>query len=149
MNKARNGRPSALHVHAVNLDVSACSRWEALAHIGESLEYAGAVHAGYCDSLQARERRASTYLGHGIAVPHALHIHDYLLVKPGLSFTRFTQPVPWEDESVSLCIAIAASAADQVEVLCRITTALVHPTYLDIMRKSVDSGEITRILREI
>lgn len=148
MNHAPAGGPKSLSVHAVDLAVTVGSRWEALAHLGKSLEESGAVHTGYRDSLQARERRASTYLGHGIAVPHALHIHDYLLVNEGLSFTRFTEPVPWEDERVSVCIAIAASAAVHVEILCRITALLVHPTHLDALRTSSDPGEIARILRE-
>lgn len=134
-------------VCSVDLGVRAASRWEALAHIGKSLEESGSVHTGYRDSLQARERRASTYLGHGIAVPHALHVHDYLLVHPALSFTRFATPLRWEDEEVSLCIAIAASAAEHVEVLCRITALLVHPTHLDVLRTTEDPDEITRILR--
>jgi mannitol/fructose-specific phosphotransferase system IIA component len=134
-------------VCSVDLGVRAGSRWEALAHIGKSLEESGSVHTGYRDSLHARERRASTYLGHGIAVPHALHVHDYLLVNPALSFTRFATPVPWEDEEVSLCIAIAASAAEHVEILCRITALLVHPAHLDVLRATEDPDEITRILR--
>lgn len=135
-------------VCSVALGVRATTRWEALAEIGKSLENSGSVHPGYRDSLHARERRASTYLGHGIAVPHALHVDDYLLVRPGLSFTRFTDPVPWNGERVSLCIAIAASAAEHVEILCRVSALLVHPTHLDVLRASEDSGEITRILRE-
>ncbi|WP_290059428.1 PTS sugar transporter subunit IIA [Amycolatopsis solani] len=143
-----NEKVLSLSVRSVELDVPAATRWEALAHIGKSLERSGSVHTGYSDSLHARERRASTYLGHGIAVPHALHVHDYLLVNPGLAFTRFTAPVPWDGERVTISIAIAASAAEHVEILCRITALLAHPTHLDVLRASEDPGEITRILRE-
>ncbi len=143
-----NEKVLSLSVRSVELGVRAATRWEALAHIGKTLETSGSVHTGYRDSLHARERRASTYLGHGMAVPHGLHVHDYLLVNPGLAFTRFTTPVPWDGERVSLCIAIAASAAEHVEILCRITALLVHPTHLDVLRASEDPGEITRILRE-
>jgi mannitol/fructose-specific phosphotransferase system IIA component len=143
-----NEKVLPLSVCSVALGVRAATRWEALADIGKSLEESGSVHTGYRDSLHARERRASTYLGHGIAVPHALHVHDYLLLRPGLSFTRFTDPVPWDGERVSLCIAIAASAAEHVEILCRISALLVHPTHLDVLRTSEDPGQITGILRE-
>ncbi|WP_158641314.1 PTS sugar transporter subunit IIA [Amycolatopsis eburnea] len=143
-----NEKVLPLRVHAVELGVAATTRWEALAHIGNAFESAGSVHAGYRDSLHARERRASTYLGYGIAVPHGLRIHDYLLVNPGLVVTRFTDPVPWDGEKVSLCISIAASAAAHVEILCRITALLVHPAHLDVLRASEDPGEITRILQD-
>nr|WP_255481834.1 PTS sugar transporter subunit IIA [Amycolatopsis sp. SID8362] len=138
-----------MHVHAVELGVAAATRWEALAHIGNALESAGSVHTGYRDSLHAREHRASTYLGYGIAVPHGLHIHDYLLVNPGLVVTRFTDPVPWDGEKVSLCIAIAASAAEHVDILCRITALFVDPVRLAVLRTSEDPDEIARILREV
>ncbi|WP_439378737.1 PTS sugar transporter subunit IIA [Amycolatopsis lexingtonensis] len=143
-----NEKALSLSVRSVELGVRAATRWEALAHIGNALERSGSVHTGYLDSLHARERRASTYLGYGIAVPHALHVHDYLLLNPGLAFTRFTAPVPWDGERVSLSIAIVASAAEHVEILCRITALLVHPTHLEVLRTSEDPGEITRILRE-
>lgn len=139
--------PVPLTVHAVDLAVPAKTRWEALDLIGASLERNGVVHAGYTDSLTARERRSSTYLGHGIAVPHALHVHDYLLLDEGLLVTRFAEPVPWEGEAVTVAIAIAASAAEHVEILCRLTATLLQPDHLETLNTSDAPAEIERIFR--
>jgi mannitol/fructose-specific phosphotransferase system IIA component len=143
----RPGSPAPLRIHAVDLAVTASSRWDALARLGASLERHGIAHAGYSDSLLARERRSSTYLGHGVAVPHALHVHDYLLVNEGLLFSRFAAPLRWDDEEVSICIGIAASAAEQVEILCRLTATLLNSENLDTLRTSDDPAEIERVLQ--
>lgn len=54
----------------------------------------------------------------------------------------------YRDSLVSLCVAIAASAAEHVEILCRISAVLVHPTHLDVLRTTEDPGAVTRILQE-
>ncbi|WP_328442907.1 PTS sugar transporter subunit IIA [Amycolatopsis sp. NBC_00438] len=140
-------RQSALTVHAVHLGVKVASRWEAVAYLGAELERSGAAHAGYADSLAARERRFSTYLGHGIAVPHALHMHDYLLAEEGIVFARFATPIPWDDEEVSMCLAVAATADAQVEILCRLTATFLNSEHLDTLATSADPAAIERILQ--
>lgn len=145
--KMMSTRQSALTVHAVHLDVKVASRWEAVAHLGAELERTGAAHTGYADSLVARERRFSTYLGHGIAVPHALHTHDYLLTGEGIVFARFATPIPWDDEEVSIAVAVAAPASAQVEILCRLTATFLNPGHLDTLATSADPTAIARILQ--
>ena len=140
--------PTDPHAHAVlvreaiRLAQHADDKWDALRQAGALLEELGAVDAGYAAAILEREGQISTYMGEGVAIPHGTDASRALVRRTALGFLQFPAGVDWDGETVYLCIPIAASGDEHVDVLSALAEILVDGDGAAALREATDADDV-------
>jgi len=127
---------------AIRLAQQATDKWDALRQAGALLEEIGAVDEGYAAAILEREGQISTYMGEGVAIPHGTDQARALVRRTALGFIQYPDGVTWDDETVYLCIPIAASDDKHVEVLSALAGVLVEPGSAAALRAATDVDDV-------
>ena len=122
----------------------------ALRFLGKYLAEIGAVERDFFKSLWKREKRADTYLGLGIAIPHS---HSKFLGEirhDKVVFVQVPQGLPWNaDERVYLICAVAARAEAHLDTLAAITALIAAPDQLQELRQVTSVGDFVSIVKQV
>lgn len=131
---------SLLVREAVRLDERAADKTEAIRLTGDLLVAIGAVRPEYVPAMLEREQSVSTYIGEGVAIPHATLAGKDAVVRDALCFVRFPDGVDWSGQTAQVCIGIAARGDGHVDVLARLAEILLDPDRAAALRgaESVD-----------
>jgi mannitol PTS system EIIA component len=135
-----------LEARAVLLGQHAAGRDEAVRACGRLLVETGAVEEPYIDAMLARERDISTYVGEGVAIPHATHAGRKAVNRDALAVVGFAEPVAWEGGPVSVCVAIAARGDAHMAVLSQLAEILLDPPSARALREAKDPETVLRLL---
>ena len=136
-----------LDVRAIRLDSVAADRDAAVRLCGQALVDIGAAEPPYVDTMLARERSVSTYLGEGVAIPHGTSAGKAHVLRDALAVLRFPGGVSWNGAPVEVCVAIAARGDGHVAVLARLAEVLLDPDRARALREATTSEEILGLLR--
>lgn len=131
---------------AVRLGATAGSRDEAILEAGRILESVAAVAPGYAAAMVERERSISTSIGEGFAIPHGTDESRELVNWTALSFVQFPAGVPWDDDTVYVCIGIAARDDAHLGILGRLAEILIQPDLAARLRQPPDADVVLSIL---
>jgi PTS system mannitol-specific IIA component len=134
---------------AIRLAEKAADRDEAVRRCGEVLVEIGAVEPGYVDTMLARERSISTYVGEGVAIPHGTLGGKELVKRDALAVLRFPEGVDWGGEPVALCVGIAAAGDGHVELLAALAEILLDEDQARELREATDPDTVIRLLGKI
>ncbi|GAA4589198.1 PTS system mannitol-specific IIA component [Actinoplanes octamycinicus] len=134
---------------AIRLAETAADRDDAIRRTGQALVEIGAVDAGYVDTMLARERSISTYVGEGVAIPHGTLGGKELVHRDALSVLRFPETVDWDGEPVTLCVGIAAKGDGHVELLAALAEILLDEDQARELREATDPSTVIRLLGSI
>ncbi|MEU4426971.1 PTS sugar transporter subunit IIA [Actinoplanes sp. NPDC024001] len=134
---------------AIKLAEKAADRDEAIRLCGEALVEIGAVEPGYVDTMLARERSVSTYVGEGVAIPHGTFGGKELVRRDALAVLRFPEGVDWGGEPVHLCVGIAAAGDGHVELLAALAEILLDEDQARELREATDPETVERLLGTI
>lgn len=137
-----------LDPRAVRLDAVATDRDDAIAQVGAALLATGAVDQAYVDTMLARERSVSTFVGEGVAIPHGTLAGKDAVHRDALSLLRFPAGVDWGGHPVSVAIGIAATGNGHVALLARLADILLDPTKAAALRRVEDLDEVYRLFTE-
>lgn len=135
-----------LSLEGIHLGATASTKEEAVALCGKALLELGAVQNGYAEAMQAREKFFPSYMGNGVSIPHGTDEARSLVNFGQLVFIRFSNPIPWGDESATICIGIAAQEDEHGEILGNLAEVLIDEFQLQKLNQSNDKEEILRIL---
>jgi mannitol/fructose-specific phosphotransferase system IIA component len=127
---------------AIRLAQHAGDKLAALRQSGALLEEIGAVDAGYAAAILEREGQISTYMGEGVAIPHGTDQARALVRRTALGFIQYPDGVDWDGETVYLCIPIAASGDEHVEVLSALAEALLEPDAAEALRSATSADDV-------
>ncbi len=106
----------------------AADKADAIRQAGQVLVKAGCVASSYVSGMLARERVLSTYLGHGIAMPHGELADLRSVHRTGVSVVQLPEGAEWEpSESAYLVIGLASTGREHVEVLTNVVELLQAP----------------------
>jgi PTS system mannitol-specific IIA component len=131
---------------AVRVAESAVDRMAAVHRCADVLEQMRSVRPAYRAAMLAQERSVSSYLGAGVAVPHALDVSFSLVRRDAVAVLRFPDGVDWAGRRVFLCVAIAAGSDGQhVETLAAVAEVLLDPIRAAALRSADDPDEIVRL----
>ena len=127
---------------------------EALAAFGARLEDAGHIPSGggAVRALAAREEYHTTFLGHGVAVPHATVqgiTGSLLLVATTASPIPFGPP---EADLVDLFFVLLSPPGregEHIKLLARICRLAQHPGDLDELREARDDDSLLQAIRRV
>src|SRR6266516_4303597 len=131
---------------AVRLGLRASDRFDAVRQSGGVLMEIGAVEAPYVDAMLERERQISTSLGEGFAIPHGTDESRRWIRETRLAFLQFPDGVDWGDDTVSVCIGIAAVGDEHVGLLARLAQVLVIPEQAARLRAAERIDDVLAIL---
>jgi mannitol/fructose-specific phosphotransferase system IIA component len=127
---------------AIRLAQHADDKLAALRQSGALLEEIGAVEEGYAAAILEREGQISTYMGEGVAIPHGTDQARALVRRTALAFIQYPDGVDWDGETVYLCIPIAASGDEHVEVLSALAEVLVEPDAAEALRTATSVDDV-------
>lgn len=137
----------ALPAHLVRLGARPTTREEAIRAVAALLADGGCVGPGYEESMLAREREATTFLGNGIAIPHGTPAGRGLVARTGIAVLQVPEGVDWGGgEAARLVVGIAAKGDEHLDVLRRLTRVLGDPARVDALARTHDVDEIVAAL---
>ncbi len=131
---------------SIVLDATAEDRDDAIRQAGALLVSSGSARSDYVDEMLEREHVVSTYVGDGIAMPHGTLTAKSDILNDGLSLIRFTDPVAWGSESVTIVIGIAAHGRRYITLLSQLATALLDDGRATELRNATTPAEVQRLL---
>lgn len=131
---------------AVRLGLRASDRFDAVRQSGQVLVEIGAVAPPYVGAMLQREQQISTSMGEGFAIPHGTNESRQWIRETRLSFLQFPDGVDWDDDSVIVCVGIAAVGDEHVSLLARLAEVLVVPELALRLRSAEQVDEVLAIL---
>src|ERR671914_1452418 len=131
----------------IRLGLQASDRFDAVRQAGQVLVEVGAVEAPYVDAMLERERQISTSLGEGFAIPHGTDESRKWIRETRLAFLQFPDGVDWGDDTVIVCVGIAALGDEHVGLLARLAEVLVVPEQAARLRSAERVDDVLTILR--
>lgn len=135
-----------LQLAGIRLGATASSQEEAVRLCGELLHGLGAVENQYIDAMWEREQIISSYMGEGVALPHGTDASRQYVNFAQLVFVRFTEPVNWEGEPVSLCIGIAAKGDEHGELLGNLAEKLLDENSYKTLMETTSTQELLELI---
>ncbi|HZP50490.1 MAG TPA: PTS sugar transporter subunit IIA [Actinocrinis sp.] len=136
-----------LRTDAVRLNESAADRTDAVRRCGAVLVEIGAVEPAYIDAMLERERDIPTYVGEGVAIPHATLAGKQAVLRDALAVVKLAEPVDWDGNPVSVCVAIAARGDGHLAILSELAEILLDPDRARDLREARDPDEVVRLLQ--
>jgi len=118
---------------------------EAIRAAGQVLVDSGKIGPGYIESMLGREGQANTYLGNGIAIPHARFA---ALAKPFGILARLRQPIDFDaidGQRVDLVFVLLLPASpdgEQLGALACVARQLRLPSVIDQLRRLKKPAEL-------
>jgi PTS system mannitol-specific IIA component len=138
---------SLLAADSVRLHEHAADKSEAILACGRALLEAGAVTEEYLPAMLEREQSITTYIGEGVAIPHATLAGKAAVVRDALCFLRFPEGVDWGGGNrATLCIGIAAQGNGHVAILAELAQVLMDPERAEALRTAQDVDTVWRML---
>lgn len=131
---------------AVRLAERAADRFDAVRRCGQVLVETGAVGPEYVEAMLEREHSISTYVGEGVAIPHATLAGKQAVRRDALAVLRFPETVDWEGEPVTVCVAIAARGDGHLAILAELADILVDGDRAATLRAATDIEDVIRLL---
>jgi mannitol/fructose-specific phosphotransferase system IIA component len=131
---------------AVRLGLRAFDRFDAVRQSGNVLVEIGAVEAPYVDAMLEREQQISTSMGEGFAIPHGTDESRRWIKETKLVFLQFPDGVDWGDDTVTVCVGIAAVGDEHVGLLARLAQVLVVPEQAAGLRDARRIEDVLAIL---
>ena len=134
---------------AIHLARTATDRDDAIRQCGQTLVSVGAVDPAYVEAMLERERSISTYVGEGVAIPHATLAGKAAVRRDALAVLRFPDGVDWGGEQVIVCVAIAALGDGHVEILGELAQILLEPGRAQELREASQPADVLRLLTPV
>src|SRR2546425_11964301 len=131
---------------AVRLGLRASDRFDAVRQTGDVLVEIGAVEAPYVEAMLERERQISTSMGEGFAIPHGTDDSRQWIRETKLASLQFPDGVEWDDDTVTVCVGIAAVGDEHVGLLARLAQVLVVPELAARLRGAEQVDDVLAIL---
>jgi len=85
-------------------------------------------------------------MGEGFAIPHGTDESRRWIRATKLVFLQFPGGVDWGDDTVLVCVGIAAVGDEHVEILARLAQVLVVPEQAAILREAASVEDVLAIL---
>lgn len=133
----------------IRLGVTASSREEAVRTCGEILSDLGAIQPQYIDAMWEREQIFSSYIGEGVAIPHGTDASREFVNFAQLCLVRFSEPVDWDGEMVSIAIGIASRGSEHSDLLGGLANLLLDDESAELLRTTTDQQTIVDLLQTL
>jgi mannitol PTS system EIIA component len=138
-----------LNLKNILLNQKSEGKFEAIERSGRLLIDNGYVKESYIDGMKAREEVVSTYLGNGVAIPHAVNEYKKEILKTGIVILQYPEGVDFGDGNIAyVLIGIAGNDDEHIEILSKIAIVVSEEENVERLRRASTKEEIVSILEE-
>ena len=134
---------------AVRLSGTATTKEAAIAEVGELLVKVGAVEPGYVDSMLARERSVSTYMGNLLAIPHGTNAAQNLIRRSAIAVVRYPDGIDWNGNSAKFVVGIAGADDQHVRILSGIAGIFLDSASVASLTAATSVAEVMAIFAPV
>lgn len=129
------------------LNLKRTSKKEAINLAGELLVKGGYVKSDYIDSMHAREKELSTYIGNGVAIPHGDKSSKDKIIKSGIVILQYPEGIDYGDGNIAyLVIGIAGKDNEHLKILSKLSLVLEDEKLVKEIIKETDKEKVYNII---
>ncbi len=129
------------------LNLKRTSKKEAIDLAGELLVNSGYVKPDYIDSMHAREKELSTYIGNGVAIPHGDKNSKDKIIKSGIVILQYPEGIDYGDGNIAyLVIGIAGKDNEHLKILSKLSLVLEDEKLVKEIIKETDKEKVYNII---
>ena len=121
------------------------SKEEAIIRAGNLLFNNGYVGYEYINSMLEREKRISTYIGYGVAIPHGTEFGKEQVKRAGIVVLQYPEGINFGGQKAYLLIAIAAKGEEHLEILSNIAQALGDVEAIENLKTTKNSKDVLKV----
>lgn len=121
------------------------SKEEAIIRAGNLLFNNGYVGYEYINSMLEREKRISTYIGYGVAMPHGTEFGKEQVKRAGIVVLQYPEGINFGGQKAYLLIAIAAKGEEHLEILSNIAQALGDVEAIENLKTTKNSKDVLKV----
>ena len=133
----------AMTVQDVRLGAAVSSKEEAIRAVGEVLLSSGSIEPEYVESMLAREKTATTFLGNGLAIPHGRPQDSARILQTRVAVLQIPGGVAWgEGKTAHLVFGIAAKSDEHIGLLRQLTGIVGDADLARRLSQTTDAREI-------
>ena len=138
-----------LSLSQIKMPGTARSKDDAIREAGEILVTVGAVTPDYIDSMFARERSVSTYMGNYLAIPHGTNEAKESIKRSALSVIRYDQPIDWDGNDVRFAMGIAGYQGGHMDILSSVAILFSDTDEVDKLLAAESAEELFDLLNAV
>lgn len=138
-----------LNVNNIELNVKSESKIEAIERAGRMLIANGYVDENYIDGMKAREEVVTTYMGNGVAIPHAINEYKKDIKNSGIVINQYPDGVDFGDGNIAyIVIGIAGVGDEHMDILSMIALVIMNEENVERLRNAKTKEDIIKIIEE-
>jgi len=138
-----------LNINNIILDLKSESKFDAIERAGKLLIDNGYVKSNYIEGMKKREEVVSTFLGNGVAIPHAINEYKKEILNTGIVIMQYKDGIDYGDGNVAyIVIGIAGNDDEHMEILSKIAIVISEEENVERLRNATSKEEIIKILEE-
>jgi len=127
----------------VRLGAAVSSKEEAIRAVGEILLSSGSIQPEYVESMLAREKTATTFLGNGLAIPHGRPQDSDHILQTRVAVLQLPGGVEWTPgKTAHLVFGIAAKSDEHIGLLRQLTGIVSDASLARRLAETADAREI-------
>lgn len=144
----------ALDVNTIALNQQAKTKEEAIRQVGQLLVDNGNVEPEYIDSMIARNRDVSVYMGNFIAIPHGQEDGMKYIKKTGIAIAQYPWGVDFSDDPaqenlVTVVFGIAGLNGEHLQLLSQIALYCSDVENVQKLADAQSAQEVINLLKEV
>lgn len=133
----------AMNANDVRLGGRAANKDAAIRAVGEILLASDSIEPEYVESMLAREKTATTFLGNGVVIPHGRPQDAGRIKRTRVAVLQVPEGVAWGDGKVAyLVFGIAAKSDEHIGLLRRLTGIVADAELAKRLAATDDAREI-------
>ncbi|MFC6169975.1 PTS sugar transporter subunit IIA [Loigolactobacillus jiayinensis] len=138
----------------ISINQSVKTKEDAIRMAGQLLVDNGNVDAPYIDSMLARNRDVSVYMGNFIAIPHGTEAGKQYIKETGISIVQLPWGVdfaddPADEKLVTVVFGIAGMNGEHLQLLSQIALFCSDIHNVEKLADAQSAAEIIDLLKEV
>jgi multiphosphoryl transfer protein len=133
----------AMTLGDIRLGAKISTKEEAIRAVGEILLSSGSIEPEYIESMLAREKTATTFLGNGLAIPHGRPQDSGRIKQTRVAVLQIPGGVSWQDgKTARLVFGIAAKSDEHIGLLRQLTGIVGDAALAERLANTTNPQEI-------
>lgn len=126
----------------IKIGLPSASKEEAIREAGRLLCQEGYVDEDYIAAMLEREKKVSTYIGNGVAIPHGSSEAKRRVKHTGICVLQFPEGVDFDGNVTYLVVGIAAKQDEHLQILARLAKSIENEAKINQLLTTTDASEI-------
>ncbi|WP_058484942.1 PTS mannitol transporter subunit IICBA [Defluviitalea phaphyphila] len=122
----------------IKLGLKSVSKEEAIKEAGKLLVDSGYVNESYIEAMIEREKKLTTYIGNGTAIPHGVGDAKKDILNTGICILQYPEGIDFGEEKAYLIIGIAGVGDEHLMILSNLAEILNDEDMVEKLRTTKD-----------